>query len=80
MKGGTMKLNVPTWLRSVAGISLGGVNLLANGTAWPQVALSTGIALFGIITHLSSTSDTSTTTGVKSTPAQPVAGKVSERF
>jgi hypothetical protein len=44
---------MPTWLRSVAGILAGGLNLFANGTNWKQVLASVGVALIGIVSHAS---------------------------
>lgn len=43
------------WLRSAAGIALGGLNLFANGTNWKQVLVSIAAAGLGIITHATST-------------------------
>ncbi|HEX4715063.1 MAG TPA: hypothetical protein VH164_09075 [Ktedonobacteraceae bacterium] len=47
---------MPTWLRTVFGIAAGGLNLFANGTRWPQVALSAAVAGLGVVSHLTSTS------------------------
>lgn len=58
-------MKIPTWLRSVAGIATGALNLYANGHSLPQILVSAGIAAIGVFSHLSSTSDTSATSGVK---------------
>lgn len=56
---------MPTWLRSVMGLGAGALNTLANGANWKQVLLSLALAGMGIVSHLSSTSDTSSSTGKK---------------
>jgi hypothetical protein len=42
------------WLRSLAGVGAGALNLLANGYGWKQVLVSAGLAALGIVTHLTS--------------------------
>ncbi len=54
---------MPTWLRSIFGLAAGGLNLFANGTNWKQVLLSIAVAALGVVSHLSSTSNTSQPTG-----------------
>jgi hypothetical protein len=58
---------VPTWLRTVFGVLAGAANLFANGTAWQQVLLSVIMAGFGLVTHLSSTSNAASPTGKTTT-------------
>lgn len=50
----------PTWLRSVMGVVAGAANLFANGSNWKQVLLSSALAAYGIVSHLTSNSGTST--------------------
>lgn len=52
-----------TWWRSLLGLASGGLNLFANGTNWKQILVSLGLAGLGIVSHLSSTSDTTTSSG-----------------
>ena len=49
------------WLRSLAGVAAGGLNLLANGTNWKEVLLSVAVAALGIATHLTSQPEVPTT-------------------
>jgi len=42
------------WLRSVAGIVAGVLNLLANGASAKQLLLSAGLAALGVVTHATS--------------------------
>lgn len=54
-----------TWWRVVAGIGAGAGQLFANGANWKQVLASLALAGMGIVSHLSSTSDKTTTDGTK---------------
>jgi hypothetical protein len=54
---------MPTWLRSLAGLASGGLNMFANGTSGKQILVSLGLAGLGIVSHLTSTSDSSSPTG-----------------
>lgn len=48
---------MPTWLRSIAGLGAGGLNLLANGTNWKQILFSVAVAAVGVVSHITSLSD-----------------------
>lgn len=37
------------WKTTLLGFAAGALNLLANGTNWKQVLLTTGIAAFGLV-------------------------------
>lgn len=53
------------WLRTALGVAAGIANLIANGMNWKQALLSTALAGFGIISHL---------TGLQDTQISPVTG------
>lgn len=58
-------MKLPTWLRSVVGIGTGILNVYANGTGIKPLLVSISLAALGVVSHLSSTSDPTSPTGVK---------------
>lgn len=54
-----------TWWRVLAGLGAGGANIFANGGNWKQVLVSLAMAGMGIVSHLSSTSDATSTVSPK---------------
>ena len=52
-----------TWWRILAGIGAGAGNLFANGQSGKQILLSTLLAAMGVVSHITSTSDSSTPSG-----------------
>lgn len=54
-----------TWWRIIAGIGAGAGQLFANGYGGKQILAATLLALMGVISHITSTSDPTQPDGTK---------------
>lgn len=54
-----------TWWRIIAGLGAGAANSFANGVAPKQIGFSLLLVAMGIVSHFSSTSDSTQVDGIK---------------